>query len=507
MIRRPLLTLLAAAAISALPSAAHASSTQESIFEDDFQILQQDGDAQRRALDDFVALGADTVRSLVYWNQIAPDAGSRRRPKGFDAKDPAAYDPAGWDRYDDLVRGVQARGMGLLFSPTAPIPAWASDCPTKDIEKRKTCKPDLREFQSFMTALGIRYSGTYQDENQGNQTLPRVARFSIWNEPNQPGWLTPQYESKNGRRVATAAHRYRGLVQAAVRGLKVSRSAGESRQILLGETAPIGRTSGTLARRPIPPAEFIRQMLCLDNSGRKQSGTTARANGCTGMRKLAVDGYAHHPYTRGGSKPPRSSSLPNEITIASSSRLKTLLAQGARAKRIPGSLPIFYTEFGYQTNPPDRLFGVSFDEQSEFLNESDWIAFRDPRIKSVAQYKLIDEPNVASFQTGLRLIDGATKPAFDAYRLPLWVVKKGSAVTVYGQVRPTEDDVREVVELQSQTTEGGPWEAVTTIEVTSRKGHFFASGIAAREGRWRLVWAPSDGSPSITSREARAARR
>ena len=504
MIRRSLMTLIAAIALGALPAAASASSTQESIFEDDFQILQRDADAQRRALDDFVALGADTVRSLVYWNQIAPDPGNRRRPK-VDLADPASYDPAAWDRYDDLVRGVVARGMGLLFSPTAPIPLWASDCTTKDPERRKTCKPDPKLFQQFMTALGTRYSGTYIDENQGNGPLPRVSRFSIWNEPNQPGWLTPQYESKNGRRIATAAHRYRSLVQAAIRGLRASGHGSD--EIMLGETAPIGRISGTLARRAMPPAEFIRNLFCIDSRGRKQTGATAKANGCTGYRKLAVTAYAHHPYTRGGSKPPRSKSDPLEITIASTSRLKTLLAQGGRAGRIPRNLPIFFTEFGYQTNPPDRLFGVSFDEQSEYLNESDWIAFRDPRIKSVAQYKLVDEPNVASFQTGLRLIDGTAKPGFDAYRLPLWVLRKGSTVTIYGQVRPAEDDVRELVDVQNQASSDGPWETVTTIEVTSRKGHFLATGVAYKPGKWRLRWTPSDGSPAITSREARASKR
>ena len=55
---------------------------------------------------------------------------------------------------------------------------------------------------------------------------------------------------------------------------------------------------------------------------------------------------------------------------------------------------------------------------------------------SVAQYKLIDEAALASFQTGLRFIDGRAKPAYDAYRLPIWVSGRGSRLRVYGQVRP-----------------------------------------------------------------------
>ena len=46
--------------------------------------------------------------------------------------------------------------------------------------------------------------------------------------------------------------------------------------------------------------------------------------------------------------------------------------------------------------------GVPLDKQAEYINESDWIAYKDSRVRSVAQYKLVDEPDVASFQTGLR---------------------------------------------------------------------------------------------------------
>ena len=491
---RILMSLLALALVVA--PAASASSTQESIFEDDYQVLQLGPDEQRRALDDFLALGADTVRSLVLWNQIAPDPGSTRRPKGFDGRNPAHYNPGLWDRYDDLVRGVQARGMGLLFSPSSPIPAWGSDC-SGSATKRRTCKPDPKLFGAFMQALGTRYSGEYQDENQGGGVLPRVERGSIWNEPNQPGWLTPQYESKGGRKVATAAHRYRALVTSAIRALRATGHGSD--QILLGETAPIGRTSGTLARRPIPPVNFIREVLCINSRGAK-----LRTAECRSYRKLSVRGFAHHPYTRGGSQPPRAATAPGEITVSTAGRLKKLLSQGGRARRIPRNLPIYYTEFGYQTNPPDRLFGVKLEQQAEYINEADWIAYQDSRVKAVAQYKLFDEPNVASFQTGLRFVSGELKPAFDAYRLPIWVSRRGSSVRVYGQVRPSEDDVREIVAVQNDAS--GSFQTVQEIEVLSRKGHFLVT-LPNSGSNWRLVWTPSDGGATLTSRVARVARR
>jgi hypothetical protein len=422
---------LAAAALVAAPAAA--STTQESIVEDEHLLLQRDAETRDRALDDFVRLGADTVRSLVYWHQVAPDPGNKRKPKGFDAANPAAYPHYVWDRYDDLVRGAQARGLDLLLSPSSPLPAWASGCKGTP-DQRRACKPKVAEFARFVQALGTRYSGTYSDENQGGGVLPRVSRWSVWNEPNQAGWLAPQHVRRKGRTVPEAAHRYRALVQAAIKGLRASGHGSD--QILLGETSPLGRTSGPLAKRPITPVRFISELLCLDERGRPQRGARARANGCRKPGKLAVTGFAHHPYTANAAQPPRTRALPGWITISTAGRLKTLLDRGARARRIPRGLPILYTEFGFQTNPPDR-FGVSPAAQASHLNESDWIAYRDPRVRAVAQYKLNDDQAFELFQTGLRFYNDTPKPAYAAYQLPIWVSRHGSGrVRVYGQVRP-----------------------------------------------------------------------
>jgi hypothetical protein len=498
------LAVAVAAALCTLPAPAHAADGQESIFEDHYLLVQQGAQVRARALDDMLTLGADTIRSLVYWRDVAPNSGKKKRPRNFDGANPAAYPAANWDAYDDLVRGTAARGMSLLLSPGAPLPAWGSTCGKVSVRTRRSCRPNVRQYGDFVRALATRYSGAYSDENQGGGVLPRVTRWSLWNEPNQPGWLYPQYEVKSGRRVVTAARLYRALAGEAIDALRATGHGAD--EILLGELAPIGRTGGNLAKRPSPPAEFLRDLFCIDTRGRKLRGSASRARGCGGYSRLGVTGFAHHPYTRGGSQPPRSRSLPNEITIASVSRLKKLLGQGSRAGRIPRGLPIFYTEFGYQTNPPDRLFGVTLEKQSQYLNESDWIAFQDRRIKSVAQYKLVDEPNVANFQTGLRFTGGQNKPAWDAYRLPLWVKRSGANVKVYGQIRPADDGSLETVLIQSSPKEGDPFTTVQAVAVSSPKGHFLVD-VPKRAGLWRLAWTPSGGGRTAFSREARSSKR
>jgi hypothetical protein len=53
-----------------------------------------------------------------------------------------------------------------------------------------------------------RYNGRTRDENQGGGVLPKVDRFSVWNEPNLKGWIQPTSQN---------AKIYRSLIYAAER--------------------------------------------------------------------------------------------------------------------------------------------------------------------------------------------------------------------------------------------------------------------------------------------------
>lgn len=477
-----------------------ASTSQLSLFQDDAQLVLSGDAARERGLDDLRALGVDAVHSIVFWAKVAPAPTARAKPAGFDGSDPAAYGGATWDKYDELVRGAQARGLDVVLSPASPIPFWASGCRQGKGVALRTCRPSPTQFKRFVQALGTRYSGSYADESPGGGVLPRVKRWSVWNEPNQAGWLTPQYAKVRGRVQPQSPVIYRALVRAAAKGLAAS--GHRSDELLFGETAPIGRRTGTLSKRPIAPGAFLRGALCLDARGRKLSkSAAARALDCGGFPRLPVTGVAHHPYTRGGSRPPTDAGGATEITISSASRLKAIVRQAAARGRIRSGLRISYTEFGFQTNPPDELFGVGLEAQAAYLNQSDWIAYRDPGVRTVAQYELRDEQSSAAFQTGLRFLDGRPKPSFVAYRMPLWLTRKGSQYRVWGQVRPAADGAREPVEVQSAPPGSDAFETVTTATTEGRKG-FVDVTVPARPGSWRLRWTPAGGGETITSRVA-----
>ena len=181
-----------------------------------------------------------------------------------------------------------------------------------------------------------------------------------------------------------------------------------------------------------------------------------------------------------------------------------MLAQAARKHRIKRNLPIYYTEYGFQTNPPDDTFGLPLTTQATYLNQADWMTWRDPRVKGMSQYELRDDPVLAEFQTGLRFADGSAKPSLDAYRTPIWVTKSGeSHVHVFGQVRPAKLD-KVSVTIQRAPKKDAAFETVRTV-TTGTRGFIYRT-VQGRGGVWRLVWSDSDGT-TFTSRSARVSAR
>lgn len=479
---RTLLVLLVSASLIVATlgvRAARASTTQESIFQDERALIFSGDAVRERTLDEIRSLGATTVHTIVYWDSIAPNHRSPRKPS-FDASDPNAYPAGAWAHYDALVSGAQARGLQVIMSPTR-APAWAGRCGHAAI--RNHCGINAGMYRDFVEALGRRY--------------PSVHRWSFWNEPNQARSLQPQQVRKHGRVIPWAAVMYRGLLRAGIAGLRASGHGGD--QVLLGETAPLGQNTAPLARRSLTPVAFYQGLFCLDSRGRALRGQLARDQGCAGRyAKLPVKGIALHPYSRAGSEPPSWRPAAGEVTLSTLGRMNAVIAQGVRNRRIPGGLSYYFTEYGFQTNPPDRLLGVSLGQQAAWINESDWIAYQNPRVSAVAQYQLFDDKAIGGFQSGLRFADGRAKPALGAYRLPIWVSRRGRAVVVWGQVRPAYGH-RQTVQIQNGNRS---YRTVKTVR-TNAAGYFNVRLAPLSGPYWRFSWTPAGGR-SFASRSTRA---
>ena len=476
---------------AATPASAHFN--QESIIQDDRMLLQSGGVWRNVTLDEFRGLGVDTIRIFASWRGLAPSARSKKRPR-VSLTDPASY--GDWSALDGAIQGAQARGMNVILTPTGPGPAWAGRC-RGSIVRRQVCNPRPSYFRWFVQALGRRYSGAYAG-------LPRVNRWAVWNEPNVAIFLYPQARRVGRRKVPVSPTMYRHLVYAAYDGLR--RSGHGRDQMIVGETGPIGHRKGSAARTALATAWFWRSFFCLDARGRKLRGRTARLYRCSGRyRRVPLRAASTHPYQRGGSRSPLARDRRDEITMRSLYRLKTILRHARRNGRSTAAAPPLYlTEYGVQTRPPDKRLGVRLGTQAAWINKADQMAFLDRQVRGITQYLLRDDVGLAGFQSGLRFKDGRVKPAWFAYRMPIWVVRRGKWVRIFGQARPARPWSNPQVALEWRGRKGG----YRTVKTFTARGwrNFIYDWDRYRGGRWRLRWTAPDGQV-MYSRSMRAARR
>jgi hypothetical protein len=385
-------------------SPARASSSEWNVFEDHPTLVRSGPIVREQSLQTITGLGADTLRIEVKWAEVAPRPGSKKKPK-FAATDPGAY--PGFQPYDDLIIRAAGRGLRVILTLAPDAPRWATAG-----GRGRNYKIRASDFAAFARAVGRRYSGTYGG-------LPAITYWSIWNEPNHVFFLSPRSQ---------APQIYRGLVQLGVPALRAT--APKNAKIFVGELAPVGT-----ATKVIGPLSFMQQWLCLNKRWKR-----VRSRGCQGFKKVNANGFAHHPYGP-TTVVPKKRDIISMLVIR---RLASALDRAARAGRITRRLPIYSTEFGYQTNPPDPFVSTSPARQAEILNQMEEYSYRYSRLKSYSQYLLSDDKarsgssalRWAGFQTGLRFSNGKIKPSFAAYKLAIVVKKRGGRVSIWGHVRP-----------------------------------------------------------------------
>ena len=463
------LVAVAAVSLAALagPGRAAASADQITILDPTPSLLNGETAARRSdILDRLQALGVDSVRIQVQWRFLAPQPSSSEAPEDFDASDPGDYPAHAFEVLDSIVRGTVERGMQPLLTPTGPFPEWASSSGRGDL-----FDPEPQEFERFVTALGERYSGDCAPPSCAQlateEPLPRVQQWAVWNEPNLKTFLRPQRDA-DGRTVSGSI--YRSLFLAAQRGLAAS---GHKRdKLLIGETAP---SRGSVSTTPL---KFLRQVFCL-------SRTYRPLRDC---QPIEADGWSHHPYNPHIPpwEEPRQAHR-TIISIGSIGKLITALRRVSQAGATARRLPIYVSEYGVESQPEDD-FGVSPLRQAEYLGAAEYLLYRNPWIKSFAQYLLDDDPKpskLLSFQTGLRFTNGFPKPAYDAFPITLLARRKqGGGVEVWGHVRPGLGPFE--VQIRYRNGDSGPGQIWRTMQ-TNADGYFrFAA--ANRNGRqWQAI--------------------
>ena len=372
---------LVLAAVVGVPSASASRYLQRGIF-DDAQIHYGDPDTVFPVLK---TLKTQLIRINLVWGGAAGVA--KRRP--VNAANPAdrAYD---WSAYDRTVNYAAQYGIKVVFSILG-TPPWANAAAGVNVAPK-----NMLDLQKFAAAAAKRYNGAYMGAD--GRLLPPVRAWLAWNEPNNPAFLRPQYRRVGAAYVPQSPVDYARICNAIVKGITVT-TVGASK-VACGVTAPRGNNNPNSARPALSPIAFLR--------GMKKAGATG------------FDAYAHHPYygspAETPSTPPPTPSRGQAPTAVTLGNIDTLIRE---VTKLYGNKRIWITEYGYQTNPPDPIFGVTPARQAAYVTEAFGIARRHPRIDMMLWFLLRDETRARieeGWQSGFITAEGRRKPSFAAFQ-------------------------------------------------------------------------------------------
>ena len=371
--------------------------------------------------------GIDIASITADWREIAPEKDAKTPPAGFDGSDPQSplYN---WSELDRVVAVLRANKIEPLLTVTGPGPLWGSSDPEREVVRYR---PNPTLFASFAKAVALRYGA-------------EIKRYIVWYEPNAPANLVPQSYCSRGTCSPRSPEIYRNIFNRAAPAI---RAADSGAQVYAGALAARG-VEPDESDDPVRPVPWLRAFGCLGDGDVEDRSSAS----CDQFEPSATDGLAFHPDQR-AMEPNRKLPSTLEAGLADTERLTRLLdtiqAAGGVVNASDAAAPIdlYYTEFGYQTNPPDVFSGVTLSSQDRWLQEAAKVVYYKPRVKLLGQYLWRDEPvrdqgqGVDAYsggQSGLYSFDGSAKPAAKHFPIPFWatVSSTSRSAALWGQVRP-----------------------------------------------------------------------
>ena len=278
--------------------------------------------------------------------------------------------------------------------------------------------------------------------------LPRVHFWTVWNEPNHMGFIQPQWRRQGSRLVPNGPYLYRALVDAAYPAIK---GLQPDSTVLVGATSSMGKEHPLSETDGMAPLTFLRALACVDAKLRPIT-----SGPCANFKPLEGDGWSHHPYELLHTPDYSDKKHPDYAMIGDISRLTGTLNRLAAMHRIdPKIRNVWLTEFGYESNPPDPIKPFSPTQQAQYINWAEYLAWKNPQVKSFPQFLLQDMGKVSAadaargkrdygdWQSGLYFNDGTPKPAATSFQLAMHVdcttdlgKSKAKLLVIWGHVRP-----------------------------------------------------------------------
>jgi hypothetical protein len=351
-----------------------------------------------------------------------------------------------------------------------------------------------------------------------------VTTWSLWNEGNFPAWLYPQWRRVGRSALPVSPRLYRHLADAGWRGLDSSGHAGDT--VLIGETAPYGprdpkhpKLTGLMS-----PLVFIRELYCVNPAFRAYQGVQARRRGCpttaASRGRFVHDhpglfeptGWAHHAYSL--KRPPPFPGRRKEVVpLGAIGHLTSTLDRARFRWGADDEWPVWLTEYGYETRPPDPFRGLPFTRQAAWLSWAEYLSFRNPRIGSFAQFLLVDDAPRRKFrqrdprrwitwQSGLMTGRGQAKPSYEEFKHPIFVtptrVRRGQSVQVFGSDRVADNGA--VLRAEVEFSTGGSWQTLRTLDVTNDRGYVLTNVAPPKSGMLRIAFSDNETSSGVVTR-------
>jgi hypothetical protein len=165
---------------------------------------------------------------------------------------------------------------------------------------------------------------------------------------------------------------------------------------------------------------------------------------------------------------------------------------------------------GRAERPAEPFQKFSTAQQAAYINQGEYMAWKNPRVNAFAQFLLVDDaPNTkyakgsraywSTFDSGLFLYEGTEpaqpKPAYYAFQLPIWLPdsKHGGNVAVWAQIRPGDGAAGRTGTLQFQANGASTWTPVTQVSSANPEGFITTHVSLPAAGGLRLAWTNAAG--------------
>jgi hypothetical protein len=390
----------------------------------DFSYTSPDPAGRSFVFDRTVQAGAGLVRLNMPWHLVAPSPPADPANPGS-----AAYSFGPWDA---AVRDARSRGLSVLLTVLG-APGWAAGPDRPAAADPSTWKPSTSALAAFMQAVARRYSGGFDPDGPGGEApLPAIQALQVWNEPNLPEYLTPQYQGN----VPSSPGYYRQMLNASYAAVK---AVNPSMLVVTGGTAPYG---GTTAKGPrVRPVAFDRQLLCVRQAKgkkgkhRRKGPHFARLNGCGPAASFDV--FAHHPINTSG-PPTQHAFNRDDASSADLGRIARVLRAAEKLGTVSRSKhPIWATEMWWDSDPPNSA-GSPLARQARWIEQALYLAWRDGA-SAVVNLLVRDtaeggQSTLDGSGSGIYRFDGQPKPSAVAFRFPLVADRLGGgALRVWGK--------------------------------------------------------------------------